>query len=235
MTEASPFNEELEKLRERLPVVKGNADQYEFEHFIAPRLAACGWEARFRTHHTLARGQKLVTRDALALLRNKGAVLGLVGERGLGKTTIASHIALERAEHFWAFYSTMPDDREGLAPPQGIPVYRKMAALVTKFKPLYADFGSVDTESLLEAKERLCNETLLVIDELHECEELKAKDRILTDIVDIRYSRRRDTILISNQTEQEFRASTNFSVVSRLMEHGRIFVCKWPSFREVTK
>lgn len=229
------FNAELEKLRERLPVGDGTAAEYEFEHNIRPRLAATGWEERFRCRQTLSKPQKLVMRDASALLKNKGAIVALVGERGLGKTTLAAHIAIERAEHFWNYYSTMPDDRAGLTPPQGIPVYRKMAALVTRFKPLYADFGSVDTEALIEAKERLCNETLLVIDELHECEEMKAKDRVLTDLVDIRYSRRRDTILISNQAEHEFRTTTNSSVVSRLSEHGQIFVCKWPSFRGATK
>jgi DNA replication protein DnaC len=234
MSDPEPFQNALTSLTSQKSSSEEAARQYMLTHNIRPRLAACGWEARFRSGDvTLSPAQKLAIRDATALLRSKGAIVALVGERGLGKTTIAASIAMERTWHFWDYYQTMPENREGMTAPQGIPVYRKMAQIVATFKPLYADFGSIDTESLLMAKERLCDESLLVIDELHECEEMKAKDRILTDIVDIRYARRRDTILISNQTEQEFKASTNSSVISRLSEHGKVIVCKWKSFREV--
>ena len=223
--------DQISKLREKPRLSAEEVKKWEFIQVISPRLAACGWEKRF--HHRVAFGttQKLVHRDTVNLLKNKGAIIALVGERGLGKTTIAAHIAIDRAEHFWDYYSTQPEDRAGMAGPQGIPCYRKMAQLVSKFKPLYADFGSIDSEKLMEVKDRLCNETLLVIDELHECEELRMKDRILTDIVDIRYARLRDTILISNQTADDFKASTNDSVISRLTEHGKIIGCKWKSYR----
>jgi DNA replication protein DnaC len=204
---------------------------YDWTHCIAPGLRANGWEPRFVQRQELNKGQKSVLNTANNCLKNKGSIIALVGERGLGKTTLAAQIAIDRAEAFWNYYSVTPAEREGLRLPNGIPIYRKMAGLVKRFKSLYADFGSIETQTLVEAQERLCNETLLVIDELHECDELKIKDRVLTDLVDIRYSRNRDTILISNQTEADFRATVNDSVLSRLSEHGRLIVCKWASFR----
>jgi DNA replication protein DnaC len=106
-----------------------------------------------------------------------------------------------------------------------------MSDLVSRLKSLYADFGSIDAERQSNFSERLCDESLLVIDEIHECDEMRVKDRVLTDIVDKRYARRRDTILISNQTVDDFRHTANDSVLSRLTEHGGIFLCDWRSFR----
>lgn len=232
MTDPNPFDEQIEKFRS-LPMLDARALQdWEFKHIIAPRLGAAGWESRFQQRLALNKGQKMVLNDAKELLRDKGAIIALVGERGLGKTTIAAHLAIDRTEHFWNFYSIVPEEREGMRVSRGIPVYRKMAQMVKKFKSLYADFGSIETDSLIHAQAKLCEETLLIIDELHECDELKIKDRLLTDLVDIRYAKRKDTILISNQTEEDFRRTTNDSILSRLSEHGRVIVCKWKSFRE---
>lgn len=204
----------------------------EFQEHVKPLLAGAGWEERFRDRLELTGAQTKVLEKVRGYLApHAGAIVALVGPRGLGKTTLASTVAIDKATHFWRYYSRPPEQREVLLKPTEIPVYRKMAKLVTRFKTLYADFGSIDTEALAEAKERLCNCALLVIDELHECEEIKIMDRILTDIVDVRYARIKDTILISNQTAADFKNTMNDSIISRLSQHGDVIQCGWKTFR----
>ena len=107
--------------------------------------------------------------------------------------------------------------------------------MLQRYKPLYSDFGSVDTEGLMNELDFMCQQQeFLCIDELHDCDDMKAKTRLLTDIVDRRYSRCRDTILIANQKPAEFIASTGDSIISRLTEHGCIIPCDWPSYRTAT-
>lgn len=84
----------------------------------------------------------------------------------------------------------------------------------------------------MEARAAYCRLKLAVIDELHECDDQKMKDRVLTDILDRRYSANTDTVLISNQTAEDFQATTSDSVLSRLAQHGAIVPCEWESFRK---
>ncbi len=117
---------------------------------------------------------------------------------------------------------------------------------MSKFKALYADFGAINIDQLEDHRDFICGAIrtstgglvsggvdLLIIDELNEAsEDSKFKDRILTDIVDRRYSRGLDTVLITNQKDSEFKATTNASILDRLNEHGDIIACEWESFRE---
>lgn len=204
---------------------------YEFKHNVQPLLHGAGWEERFHFAVPMTGKQLRAMERMNGYLLNCGAIVALVGPRGLGKTTLAAFIAIARAKHFWTFYSRTPDERGNMDQPRETPLYRKAARMVERFKGIYADFGTIDAESASNAKEYLCNCDLLVIDELNECGEVKIKDRILTDICDIRYARMKDTILISNQTAEDFKATVNDSILSRLGQHGGIVNCNWPSFR----
>jgi DNA replication protein DnaC len=103
---------------------------------------------------------------------------------------------------------------------------------LASFKPLYADFGSKDMDALLVRHDRLCKDhPLLVIDEIHVCEEQKIKNRFMIDTLDKRYANLVDTIIISNESELEFKANTDPSIQSRMREHGRILECSWESWR----
>lgn len=154
--------------------------------------------------------------------KTKGAIIVLAGPRGTGKTSIAAQIIIDRA---W---------NEDLLPWHRRPPYRKAQKLVNKFKPLYSDFGSIDTESLNASLDSLCKDfhPLVIIDEVNECDDIRVQDRILTDLLDRRYSYMVDTILISNKTAKDFKATTNDSVLSRISETGRIIACEWASFRD---
>ncbi len=84
----------------------------------------------------------------------------------------------------------------------------------------------------MESLENLCqNQEFLIIDEVHDCGDMKFTNKVLTDLIDRRYSACRDTVLIANQTGADFAASIGDSILSRLNEHGAILECKWPSYR----
>jgi hypothetical protein len=59
-----------------------------------------------------------------------------------------------------------------------------------------------------------------VIDECQERGETDWENRLLTYIVDKRYAQLRDTVLISNQTKDQFCKSMGSSIISRMQETG---------------
>ena len=75
------------------------------------------------------------------------------------------------------------------------------------------------------------NPDLLVIDEIGKSAETDFEDRALFHLIDKRYDGRKDTILISNRIESEFRALVGSSMISRMEESGGFIVCDWESFR----
>lgn len=194
---------------------------WEWRHDIVPRLEASGIEPRFHRNITDWRNpdQQEVYESVCAAIQRKGAIIAMVGLRGTGKTTIAAQLVVDRAMN--------PD----LPPWERQPPYRKMVALVNRFKAFYADFGSINGEALAESRESYCNTPFAIIDELHECDDQKMKTRVLTDLLDLRYARMNDTVLISNQTPEEFCKTTSDSILSRLSEHGMIIKCEWESWR----
>lgn len=215
------------------PVPAADVLAWEMKHEIAPRLADLGFAERFRREIPDYGEPKQA--KAAAQCRGKliqtGAIVALVGLRGVGKTTIAAQLAIERVRAWLAWHAVPPEGRLEW-PPLGMARYRKAADLVARYKSLYADFGSINAERLAEQRNYECREwSLLVIDEVHECDDQKMKDRVLTDIIDRRYSARTDTLLISNQSVEDFKVTTNPSVMSRLGEHGCIIPCSWRSFR----
>lgn len=198
--------------------------EYIWKKETLPRMKAAGLDVRFCRREDFKSNlqQRQVYRRVWAACCGVGAIMALVGPRGTGKTTIAAQLIRSRAE----CESLPPWDRQ--------PPYRKLWDLIARYKPLYGDFGTIDTESLTAARETYVDFALHIIDEIHECDDMKMKDRILTDIIDRCYSRRRDVILISNQTPEEFHKTTSDSILSRIAEHGDVIECNWASFRDKT-
>lgn len=219
-----------------------------FKTEIARAMVSCGFDRRHCVDGLLANvfkgtresKQLYVKTRAQQLLQNKGAIIVLPGPRGTGKTTIAAQIAIDRLWEDWH------SARNGGEVTCRTTSYRKINEIVAKLKGFYADFGSISMDRMETIRDFLtgvmrsstgglirggCD--LLVIDELNEADEnSKYKDRILADIIDRRYSRCLDTILITNQPAAEFSSTANESIISRLNEHGAVIPCEWQSFRD---
>ena len=201
---------------------------------IFPRLKTFGWGERFLREYAGDWGcpqQAQRFARCRELFRGVGAIVALVGPRGVGKTSIGFHLALARAWEDWQSQRDRAEGRRTDTLCRATP-YRKLTDLLAQFKALYADFGTMDPERLAAARDHFCTtESLAVIDEIHECEELKSRPRLLTDLLDRRYLAKKDTLLITNQTAEEFEATIGDSIYSRLTEHGAILRCEWPSWR----
>lgn len=168
-----------------------------------------------------------VAKDVNKLLKGNGSIVALTGQRGTGKTTLVIQIIIKR---LWIW----KDRYFGYKPYPWMP-YRKLSDLIARYKPLYADFGSIGMDELESARNALVGAPLLIIDEVGDYDESKIRQRLLADLLDRRYSALTDTLLISNQEPEAFAASVGQSVVSRISECGAIIPCSWPSFRTERK
>lgn len=224
---------------EKIPVLsKAQYRAYEFKERILPRVRSGGFEVRFLRDGFPGEFDENTERQIVAYeavigwLKNEGSIVAMCGPRGVGKTTIAAQISAKRA---WEDLQSCFDKADGKREDTmcRYTLYWKMTGLVKRLKPLYADFGSIETAALEDWQRGIVSCELLVIDELQEAgDDSRHKERILTDVIDRRYAAQRDTILITNQTPEEFRTTTSGSILSRLGEHGTIIDCAWGSFRE---
>lgn len=213
------------------PRTDAEIQERQFREEVAPRLASLGFEERFRKPLSLSPDQLRVKTQCDSFLAGKGSIVALVGIRGTGKTSISAQIAIERVRYWLEWHSICDVSARG-AVPRRMPHYHKASSLVSRYKPLHADYGSIDGEALHTSREDMGRECgLLIIDEWHECDDQKMRDRVLVDLIDRFYASLNDVLIISNQDAADFAAKTNPSILSRLNEHGRIIPCKWESFR----
>ena len=148
--------------------------------------------------------------DRVRSLLNHGSIIPIVGTRGSGKTQLAVEaIRLGCKNHCRCLYTKAMgiflDIREGMK--------------------------SKD-KSEREALQTFVNPRVLVIDAMEVRGETEFENRVLDYLVDLRYDAGLDTILISNQTREEFGKSLGLSIISRIHESGDIIECKWESFRK---
>lgn len=215
------LSEIFPNLADKAPIPSEEMERYNWTNEIAPRLKASGFDVRFwnNIQNWNCDQQEHAHAECERRCQKNGAVVVLTGARGTGKTTICAQMAIARARN------------PALPPWERQPPYRKACDLIARYKPLYADFGSTEIDTLMSSRDALCRNALLFIDELHECDDQKMKDRLLTDIIDRRYAKLKDTILISNQSVSDFKNITSDSILSRIAEHGVIIPCEWSSWR----
>lgn len=217
------LRDRLEQLLKRVTVERSEKEiaAWQWKHEVVPHLLSSQLPPRFWfAAKKWKKAQKIAFDATKSLLKKNGAIIALVGPRGMGKTTITAQLILERAMD------------ETLLPWHRRPPYRKLSKLIAIFKPIFSDFGSKDSEALIRRHDSLCKDhPLVVIDELHDCDDQKVKSRLLTDTLDKRYANLVDTVVISNQTPEEFIDTTSDSIISRIKEHGRIIYCNWESWR----
>lgn len=217
------------------PVSKEDISDWEWQNCIVRDLLALGWDRRhckrIAPHWNCEKQDR-----AFKTLDNKckgvGAIVALVGDRGIGKTTLVAEHSRLRVEARRSFFSLPVEERPANLPPPNPGHYEKLGRLASIFKPLYADFGSLNTDQLTGQLQRWAKLDLVIIDELHETEDLKTNMRFLVDFVDRRYANNKDTILISNHSAEEFNDQVNPSIISRIGHHGGIIRCNWESHRK---
>lgn len=71
-----------------------------------------------------------------------------------------------------------------------------------------------------------------VVHNCHQRAETLYEQNTLINLLDRRYDERKCTVIIANQTKEEFAAAMGDSVVSRIHETGDAIICDWPSYRK---
>jgi len=148
-----------------------------------------------------------------------GMLVGWVGQRGTGKTQGAIAMAEE---------ACILAERRGNVTRRPV-LYTKAVEL---FLVIRSAYGGDKTEQYAIRPFLECG--LLVLDEVQERGGTEWEDRILNYVIDKRYDFQRDTILISNLTTGDFAKNVGASILSRIVEKGRVYTFKLPSFRNPT-
>lgn len=180
------------------------------------------------------------------LAGNAGAIVVLIGPRGTGKTQIAAEVARDFAgRQLDAEDASAEAARSGRRVSVSVPAlamtYQKAARYFGRCKELYANVGTINAEVRQREIDILRGYDLVIFDELQEAADDDRRvgfGKILTDIVDLRYSAQKPTLLISNHYDEAnpkdrsaIEAFLGASIVSRMNQTGGFVVCDWESFR----
>jgi DNA replication protein DnaC len=147
--------------------------------------------------------------EALTELAATPTIIGLCGNRGPGKTYMACALVRRFC---------------------GMRRSARYAVTMDYFTAIKSEYGKKDGD---EAKiDRLfAKPDLLVLDEIQVRGETEWENRLLTRLIDNRYSELKTTILITNETHDEFLRNVGASVANRINDGGAIIECNWPSLR----
>ena len=143
-----------------------------------------------------------------------GSMLVLAGDRGRGKTQIATWLAWQRGQ-------------------QGEPcgLYAKAFDLFSDVKGTWSK-QSADSEN--KVMDRYKHAAFLCLDECHERGETDWENRTLRNVLDHRYDACLPTVIIGNwQKLEEVSASLGASITDRITETGGVVWCKWQSYRAI--
>lgn len=189
-------------------------EDLDLQHSLKVNQLKDDWNAPRR--HVLARGEINRTGEwgtELAKLLDKlntGFLIALTGNRGAGKT----QMAVEAMTH-----------SVNLLRPA------RYASAVEFFMAIKATYKKDSRESEDDVIQLYRKPRLLVIDEAAKRSETQWENLLLFELLDKRYQDMSDTLLIANQTYQEFVTSIGPSLSSRMEETGGIIECNWKSFR----
>lgn len=155
-------------------------------------------------------GAWLARFHTLRTVLGTGFIAALIGTRGTGKTQMASELIRANSH--------------------GLKSSRFVLAMDI-FLAIRASYRKDSATDESRVVEEFCKPRLLVIDEIQERAETPFEDRILTHLINRRYNDEKDTLLIGNITEAQFKEAMGSSIVTRLNETGGMIVCNWASFR----
>ena len=140
-------------------------------------------------------------------------ILILFGDRGPGKTQMATR---------WAFERGMKGKSVGR--------YIKTFDVLAKIKDSWGEKGRSEADVLKSYQKT----PFLVLDEFQERSDRDWDNRTLVNILDHRYDERLTTILIANlATKKDCIERIPASIISRAEEVGGLVPCDWPSYRQL--
>lgn len=204
----------------KIPAMPLSSEPIDHDELEVERKRRRAWDAWERAgvpqRHSKPLGSEHVDWNAkfydLASQLGTGFLVALLGDRGTGKTQMAAVLIQRHAR-----LSERPH-----------PLYVRAVDVFMDIREAYRPNGPTEREQV----EQFTSPTLLVIDDAHERGGSDWENRLLAYIIDRRYGDQLDTLLISNQQPDEFKASIGPSIYSRLIETGGIVLCAWPSFRQ---
>lgn len=140
-----------------------------------------------------------------------GFICAICGEQGLGKTQMGVQLIMANAGRLRT---------------------SRFASSMDFFIALKDSFDPNESASERGVINRFSKPGLLVLDEMDERSESAWENRLLFHLINRRYNDMKDTFLISRRNQNEFLASVEKSVASRILETGGIINANWPSFRK---
>lgn len=180
------------------------------------RLSAAKFPARHIETLERMKGPSLAKAKELWPKVSRGGMIFLIGDRGPGKTQMATWMA-------WKF---LCDERS-------CGYYVKLADL---YAELRGTWGRKDGKTEADILSRYFKVGFLVIDEAQERGSSENDrdwcDRTLTNLIDHRYDAMLATVLCGNYSLEAYQQNIPAAIQSRLVEAGGVVVCDWPSYRK---
>ena len=171
-----------------------------------------GWPQRAIRDLPLFVGAPLETARGVAPdLEGKCGTFAIIGDRGRGKTVMATWLADQRRRRY-----------------KNPGTYVRSHDLFATIRRAWHPQSKEDEWTVLE---RYRTTPLLVIDEFQERSESAWENRTLVNILDHRHASILPTILIANLTAKAFGDSVGASLVDRIAQTGGIVDCGWGNLR----
>lgn len=148
--------------------------------------------------------------ESIAAQRKQGFLIALIGRHGTGKTQLAVELVRGYCH-------------DGLT--------CAYATALTFFLRIKECWQPDSKQSEADVIDRYCERDFLVIDEFEKRSATEWEARLLFEVLNRRYNSMRDTLIISNQSEEEILEMLGPALTSRLRETGEIIKCEWGSFR----
>lgn len=141
----------------------------------------------------------------------------LTGTNGTGKTMLCCLILKEMIKR---------NPHENRGHESDWYLYAEAIKIVRNIKDTW---GTKDSEQT--AIDKYVKPKVLVIDEIGVQYESNTETLFLTEIINDRYNKKKQTILSGNATVSEVQKILGDRVIDRFKESGRVLVCDWESYR----
>lgn len=159
----------------------------------------------------------LATITSLPTAKSGGAIVGVIGERGVGKTQLAACAMA----HWYEFRI-------------GSIRYIRFAELAMRFRDAIKNGREIETLLEFQGEPDQAGRSLLVIDEMDKRAETEHERRTLSTLIDGRYGYGRFTLLIGNDTAEGLMEAVGPTVGSRMNESGGVIVLDGKNYREAS-